>query len=108
MEATKDLVEELLLDLEGVLAKKFDLEGLVPIFDKYKYMSSPSIKNNMTTFKYMYEGLGSWMALPCLEAIAIGPLFRRASFRVKAWTRTRCLFSRCPRWGPDPRCTWSK
>jgi hypothetical protein len=101
MEATKKLVEELLLDLEGVLARKFDLEGLVPILDKCKYMSSPSIKNGMTAFKYIYRGLGSWTASPCLEAVATGPSFRRTSFRVRARTRTRYLFSRCPRWGPD-------
>jgi hypothetical protein len=43
IEATKELVGELLLDLEGVPARKFDLEELVPVLDRYKYMTSPSI-----------------------------------------------------------------
>ena len=43
IEATKELVEELLLDLEGVPTRKFDLEELVPVLDRCKYMSSPSI-----------------------------------------------------------------
>jgi hypothetical protein len=36
MEATKELLEE-----------------LVPVLDKYRYMSSPSIKNDVTSFKYI-------------------------------------------------------
>jgi hypothetical protein len=53
MEATKKLVGELLLDPKGAPARKYDLEELVPVLDKCQYMSSPSIKNNMTTFKYI-------------------------------------------------------
>jgi hypothetical protein len=52
MEATKELVDELLIDLEGVPARKYDLEELVPIFNKCKYMSSPSSKN-VTAFRYI-------------------------------------------------------
>jgi hypothetical protein len=57
MDATKELVEELSLDPEGAPARKFDLEELVPVLDKYKYMSSPSIKNGLTTFRYIW-GIG--------------------------------------------------
>jgi hypothetical protein len=53
MEASKELVGELLIDPEGAPVRKFDLEELVPILEKYKYMSSPSIKNNITAFKYI-------------------------------------------------------
>jgi hypothetical protein len=48
METTRELVGELLIDPEGAPARKFDLEELVPILDKCKYMSSPSIKNKFT------------------------------------------------------------
>jgi hypothetical protein len=53
MEATKELVGELLIDPKGTPAKKFDMEELVPVLDKYKYMSSPRIKNDVTMFSYI-------------------------------------------------------
>jgi hypothetical protein len=53
IEATKELVGELLIDPEGAPVRKYDLEELVPILEKYKYMSSPSIKNDVTTFRYI-------------------------------------------------------
>ena len=53
MEASKELMDELLIHFEGAPIRKFDLEELVPVFKKYKYMSSPSIKNNVTMFKYI-------------------------------------------------------
>jgi hypothetical protein len=49
MEATKELV----LRPKGARAKTFTFEGLVPILDKCKYMSSPSYKNDMTSFRYI-------------------------------------------------------
>jgi hypothetical protein len=52
MEASKELMGELLIDPEGAPVRKYDLEELVPILEKCKYMSSPSIKNDVTTFKY--------------------------------------------------------
>lgn len=45
MEATKELIEELLLHSKGALGRTFNLEELVPILDKYKYMSLPNILN---------------------------------------------------------------
>jgi hypothetical protein len=53
MEAMKELVEELLLRPEGASAKTFTFEELVPVFDKCRYMSSPSIKNDVTSFRYI-------------------------------------------------------
>jgi hypothetical protein len=53
MEATKELVKELLLRPEGALGKTFTFEELVPILDKYKYMSSPSIKNDVNSLRYI-------------------------------------------------------
>jgi hypothetical protein len=52
MEATKKLLGELLLRLEGAPAKTFTFEELVPVLDKYRYMSSPSIRNDVTSFRY--------------------------------------------------------
>jgi hypothetical protein len=53
MEASKELVGELLIDPEGVPVWKYDLEELVLVLEKWKYMSSPSIKNDVTTFRYI-------------------------------------------------------
>jgi hypothetical protein len=53
MEATKELLEELLLRSEGAPAKTFTFEELVPVLDKCRYMSSPSIKNDVTSFRYI-------------------------------------------------------
>ena len=46
------------------------------------------------------------MASPCSKAVAIGPTFRKISFRYKVQTLSRCLFLSCLRWGLDLRCTW--
>ena len=53
MEASKELVGELLINHEVVPVQKYDLKELIPILEKCKYISSPSIKNNITTFKYI-------------------------------------------------------
>jgi hypothetical protein len=53
MEASKELVGELLINPNGAPVRKYDLEELVPILEKCKYMSSPSIKNDVTVFKYI-------------------------------------------------------
>jgi seryl-tRNA synthetase len=53
MEASKELVGELLIDPEGTPVRKYDLEELVPVLEKCKYMSSPSIKNDVTAFRYI-------------------------------------------------------
>jgi hypothetical protein len=53
MEASKELVGELLIDPEGAPVRKFDLEELLPVLEKCKYMSSPSIKNDVTAFRYI-------------------------------------------------------
>ena len=53
MEASKELVGELLIHPDGVPVRKYDLEDLVPILEKCKYMSSPNITNNVTAFKFI-------------------------------------------------------
>jgi hypothetical protein len=53
VETTKELMDELLIDPEGAPTRKYDLEELVPVLDKCKYMSSPSIKNDVTAFRYI-------------------------------------------------------
>jgi hypothetical protein len=52
-EATKELVGELLLRPEGTPAKTFTFEELVPVLDKCRYMSSPSIKKDVISFRYI-------------------------------------------------------
>jgi hypothetical protein len=53
MEASKELVGELLIDPEGAPVRKYNLKELVPVLEKYKYMTSPSIKNKVTAFRYI-------------------------------------------------------
>jgi hypothetical protein len=53
MEATKERMNELLIDPKGALVRKLDLEELVIILNKCKYMSSSSIKNEVTAFRYI-------------------------------------------------------
>jgi hypothetical protein len=53
MEASKELVGELLINPERAPIRKYDLEELVPVLEECKYMSSPSIKNSVTTFRYI-------------------------------------------------------
>ena len=106
MEASKELVSDLLINPEGAAVQKFDLEELVPVLEKCKYMSSPSIKNDVTAFKFI-QRFGVMMASPRLEAVATGPTCRRTSSRDRALTQTKFLFSRCPKWGLDSGFTWS-
>ena len=53
MDASKELMDELLIHPDGVLVKKYDLEELVPVLEKCKYMTSPCIKNDITTFRFI-------------------------------------------------------
>ena len=53
LEASKEFLGELLLCPEGVPQKELKLEELIPIFDKFKLMSSPSVRNEVTTFRYL-------------------------------------------------------
>jgi hypothetical protein len=53
MEASKELVGGLLIDPEGAPVRKYELEELVPILEKCKYMSSPKIKNDVSAFRYI-------------------------------------------------------
>ena len=53
MEANKELVSELLIDLERAPVRKYDLKEVVPTLEMCKYMSSPSIKNDVTVFRYI-------------------------------------------------------
>jgi hypothetical protein len=75
MEATKELLGELLVAPQGVPAKTLTFEELVPILDKYKYITLPSVKNNVTTFRYlrrfevmdsitMLRGCSNWPYVP--------------------------------------------
>jgi hypothetical protein len=46
-------VGELLINPDGAPVRKYDLEELVPVLEKCKYMSSPSIKNDVIAFRYI-------------------------------------------------------
>ena len=50
LEASKEFLGELLLCPEGVPQKELKLEELIPIFDKFKLMSSPTVRNEVMTF----------------------------------------------------------
>jgi hypothetical protein len=51
--ANSSIVIEATKVLEGAPTKTFTFEELVPVFDKCRYLSSPSIKNDMTSFRYI-------------------------------------------------------
>jgi hypothetical protein len=53
MEASKELMGELLINSKEAPVRKYDLEELVPILEKCKYMNSPCIKNDITAFRYI-------------------------------------------------------
>jgi hypothetical protein len=53
MEASKELVGELLIDFEEAPVRKYDLEELLHVLEKCKYMSFPNIKNDVTAFRYI-------------------------------------------------------
>jgi hypothetical protein len=97
MEATKELVGELLLRLKGAPAKTFTFEELVSVLDKSKYISSPSIKNDVTSFS-IYGDMKSWMASPCSEVATTSHMSRRTCSRAKVLILIRYLYSRCLRW----------
>ena len=53
MEATKEFLGELLLRPEGAPTKTYTFEELVPVLDKCRYISSPSIRNDVSSFRYI-------------------------------------------------------
>ena len=55
MKATKELKGELMLRPKLAPAKTFTFEELVSVLDKCKYMNSPSIKNEVTSFRYKWR-----------------------------------------------------
>ena len=54
LEASKELIGELLLCLQGALQKSLEFHELIPVLDQCKHMSSPSIRNQVTSFRYMH------------------------------------------------------
>jgi hypothetical protein len=52
-EVTMELMGELLLHSARGPQKTFNLEELLPVLDKCKYMSLLSIRNKVTSFKYL-------------------------------------------------------
>ena len=55
MEASKDLIDELLLCNEGDPPMVLTLKDLEPIFDSCKELNSPSLRNRVYTFKYQWR-----------------------------------------------------
>ena len=53
MQATKELLRELLLAPQGMPVKTWTFKELVLVLVKYKYMTLPSVKNNVTTLRYL-------------------------------------------------------
>ena len=72
MEASKALLGEYLLRNEDDPPRVLSLEELKPIFDCCKELNSPSLRNKVTSFKYLrrfgaidgitkFRGLSNWM-----------------------------------------------
>jgi hypothetical protein len=53
MEASKDLLGGLLLHPDGTTHTTLTFNELVPVLNTCKHMSSPSIRNKVTTFRYL-------------------------------------------------------
>ena len=52
MEATKELLGEFLFRPEGDSSRDMEFNDLVPILDKCKYIMSPNIRNEVSSFKH--------------------------------------------------------
>ena len=52
MEATKELLGEFLLQPEGDSSRDMEFNNLVPVLDKCKYITSPNIQNEVSSFKH--------------------------------------------------------
>ena len=53
MEATKELLGEFLLRPDGDSSRVMDFSDLVPVLDKCKYITSPNIRNEVSSFKHL-------------------------------------------------------
>ena len=53
LEASKELIGELLLRPKGAPQKSLEFHKLIPVLDQCKHMSSPNIRNQVTSFRYM-------------------------------------------------------
>ena len=53
LEASKELIGGLLLCPEGAPQKSLDFQELIPVLNQCKHMSSPSIRNQVTSFRYL-------------------------------------------------------
>ena len=52
MEATKELLGEFLLRPDGDSSRVMDFTDLVPVLDKCKYITSPNIRNEVSSFRH--------------------------------------------------------
>ena len=53
LETTKEVLGPLLLAKEGEERNTLDLDQLLPIFDRCKHLTSPNIRNSISSFKAM-------------------------------------------------------
>lgn len=58
LEATKDLVGDMLVASEGGQQRNLCVDELLPLFDCYKHITSSSIRNRVNGFKYMRHSSG--------------------------------------------------
>ena len=52
LDATKEMVGDMLVAAEGAESKTLELDDLLPLFDRCKELTSPNIRNRVTGFKY--------------------------------------------------------
>jgi len=53
LEATKELLRPLLLAVDGEVQKTLELPELLPLFDCCKHLTSPNVRNIVSSFRYM-------------------------------------------------------
>jgi hypothetical protein len=99
MGASKELVGELLIDPKGAPVRKYDLEELVPVLEKCKYMSSPSIKNDVTAFRYIRR-FGVMDGIPMLRGCSHWAYVQENKFPDQGLDSDKVFVFKMPEVGP--------
>ena len=105
MEASKELVGELLIHPDGVPVRKYDLEELVLVLKKCKYMSSPNIKNDVIAFKFICR-FGVMDGIATLRGCSHWAYIQENKFPGQGSDSDKVFVFKMSEVAPDPKCTW--
>jgi len=82
MEAAKELPGDLLLLLYGEVPQILDFANMVLLLEKGKYLSSLSVQNEVTSFKFL-KRFGVKDSIMKLRGLVLGLLFRKVNFQIR-------------------------